>query len=76
MRRSHLYQSVMYFLIQFRRPLGKFALHVFREFLHLALHLLQSPPHIKNDFDSGQIDAQIPRQIQYQLEPLQIFLSI
>ena len=35
------------------------ALHVFHELVHFALHLLDLAAHIQNDFDAGEIDAEI-----------------
>jgi len=54
----------------------EFALDVCNKVLHLCLHFFQSLPHIQNDFNAGQIHTQISGQIQNQLEPFNIILSI
>ena len=63
MRRCHLHQSVVDFLMQFGRTDCKFTLHVFDEFLHIALHFFHPLPHVKYDLDTRQVHAEIASEI-------------
>jgi len=63
-------------LVQFRRPLLKFAFNVLDKLLHLVMHVFQPLPHVQDHFDTGKIHAKISRQIQDDFEPFEIFLSI
>src|SRR5207248_2579940 len=74
--RSHFNKSVLDLLIEFGRSIRKFALDVLNEFLHLALHVFQPLPHVENDFNAGKVYAKISREVQYQFEPFEIFLSV
>src|ERR1700685_4064048 len=52
------------------------AAHEMRERLHLRLHLCHLVAHIQNNFDPRQVHAQLARQIQNHLEPLQVLIRI
>src|SRR5262245_32555615 len=42
------------------------------ELLDLGLHLAHLLTHVQNDFDAGQVDAQIARQVENYFEPFQV----
>ena len=76
MRRSHLYQSIVNFLIQFGRTIRQLTFDVLEKLLHLALHFFKPLPHVEDYLDAGEIHAKISGEIQDKLETLEIFLSL
>ena len=53
-----------------------FGAHKVDEPLHLPVHLLHALAHLEDDCDSRNIHAQIPRQVQDELQPLQVLIGI
>ena len=53
-----------------------FAAHKLDERFHLRLHLRHLVAHVQNDFDAGQIHAQLARQIQNHFQPLQVLIGV
>ena len=76
MRGCYLHQGMLDLLVQLRGAIREFVLDIFDKCLHFALHLFQTLAHVQNDFHSGQIHTQVASEVQYQFEPLQIFLSV
>jgi hypothetical protein len=57
-------------------PEGNFFLHKPDEILHFAVHVLHTFPHLENDGDSGDIDAEIASQVQDELQALQVLFRV
>ena len=53
-----------------------FAAHELDERFHLRLHLRHLVAHIQNNLDARQVHAQLTRQIQNNLQPLQVLVRI
>ena len=53
-----------------------FGAHVLDEILHLPIHLFHALPHLQNNGDAGNIDAQFARQVENELQPLQVFIRV
>ena len=51
-------------------------LHVLHELIHFPLHAIHLPPHVEDDLDAGEVDAQVARQRQDGLELLQILVRV
>lgn len=49
---------------------------VFDEGLHFLPHLRHAVAHVKDDFDPRQVHAQVTRELQDRLQPLQVFRRI
>ena len=50
--------------------------HIVHKTLHLPVHLLHALAHLQNDRDAGDIDPEVARQIQDELEAFQVFVGI
>src|SRR5260370_40793319 len=59
-----------------RGPGQYLVLDVLHELLDLALHFFHALTHLQNDGDAADVDAQIARERQDELKPLQIFVGI
>ena len=53
-----------------------FCPYIVDEALHLAIHLFHAFPHLQHDGNSGDVHAKIARQVQDELQPLQVFFGI
>src|SRR5579863_3852830 len=74
-RSSHNRGAILPILARIKPP-RHLAAHKMRKRLHLRLHLRHLVPHVQNNFDPRQIHAQLARQIQNHLEPLQVLIRI
>src|SRR5688572_30605436 len=54
----------------------QFTLHIVHELVDFALHLLDLAAHVEDDFDPGEVDAEISRQREDRLELLEVFFRI
>ena len=54
----------------------QFALHIFHEFIDLALHLFHFSTHVEDDLDAGEVDTQISGECQNSFQLLEIFFRI
>ncbi len=53
-----------------------FILHKPDKLLHFAVHIFHALSHLENNGDAGDIHAKVSRQVQDELQPLQVFFRI
>src|SRR5579862_8234595 len=71
------YDSVTHFaIVGSRKTASHLAAHKTDERFHLRLHVRHLVPHIQNDFDAGEIDAQFARQVKNHFQALKIRIGV
>ena len=50
--------------------------HVLDKVLHLPVHRFHPLPHLQDDRDPGNVHAQIARQVQDELQPLEVLVRV
>ena len=50
--------------------------HVVHEALHLAIHLFHAFPHLQNDGDAGDVDAEVAGEVEDELEAFEVLIGI
>ena len=53
-----------------------FLLQILHEVLNLPLHLFHAFAHLQDDRNPADVHTQVPRQVQNELEPLQVFIRV
>ena len=62
--------------IRRRNPLRKLPVQSTDKAFHLGLHRLHLFTHVEDDLDAGQVHAEVPREMQDYLEPLQVIFGV
>src|SRR6516164_2534164 len=74
--RDYRDQRILRFRLGGPRARGELAVERGDEALHLPLHLRHLLPHVENDLDAREVHTELARQMQDDLQSLEIAVSI